>query len=287
LTFDFQTKILKRLHTTTHVIPITAITFAIAILASGCSQKVAPVITQKTLPTTITDWTQPGFANPINPYDSIGLLHNEALNYAVASRAQWSTDTLYPSCDSLIIDFIDSVWGLPHDSLLWYARFGATHEDSLITVWSTSSEFGPLSIAYVTHLDSILAAGYSDSIAIDSIEAVEAATDTTLSGNAQIVVFCAAAIARYSLSYWTSSDTISWEGWSHNGQRAVVNNVGFRKSSLVPLGIFGGNWFQNDLRGAYTGYTLWDGGWGFPGPGQEIGIGVTLVTAGLLSAFGS
>jgi hypothetical protein len=270
-----------------HATPLASIAFVIALFNTGCSQKVAPIIPQKTLPTTITDWTNPYFANPSNPYDTIGLQHTEALNYAIASRAQWSTDTLYPSCDTLIMDFIDSIRGLPKDSLLWYSRFCVTHQDSLIAVWNTSSEFGTTSIGYRVRLNSILSAGYSDSIAIDSIEVVEDAADTVLNGNAKIVVLCAAAIARYSLSYWTSNDTLSWVGWPHNHQRAVVDRMGPKKGDNVPLGIFSGNWFQNDLRGAYMGYTGWDGGWGIPGPGQEIGIGVTLGSAALLSAFGS
>ncbi len=251
-----------------------------AILASGCSQKVAPVITQKTLPTTITDWTQPGFGNPDNPYDTVGLRHNQGLNY-IASLLPTVVpgNESYPGTDTLAVYFIDSIEGFPADSGLWFGRFALTHEDSLFTALNSGNVFSDTAINYFSEIDSIYSSNDSLGARIDSIESIETSATSTLSGSNLIFVQCCGAIAQYSLSYWNSNDTIQWAG-KKNPQRAIVNRA-LGKGNMRILG----DWASDDARGAaVTAYAY--GGWWFVGGGISVGVGVGLTLLGGLMASG-
>ncbi len=238
--------------------PIAAAVIAFAFLSSGCSHSLAPTQSHVYFPTGITDWNNPGFANADNPFDTVGLYHNEALNYAAARRGSWSPDTLYPSCDTLIVHFVDSIEGLPSDSLLWFSRFNVTHIDSIENASDQNSEFGPEAIADIQHMESIYDGGYTLSNAIDSFENVEDDADTSLSANSRTVVLCAGAIARYSYAYWLSPDTAQWTGWNRYAHRAVVDRAGL-KGRATPQATQ--SQVSADLRGAWSAANVYDGSW--------------------------
>ena len=275
---------MKTHRTIKHAAPLAALALAFAFFSSGCSHSVAPTRQQFLPLSTTTDWHQSGFANPNNPYDTIGLQHNEGLNY-IADRlgTVWNDDTLYPGTDTLGVLFIDSIYGISNDSMnsqLRHVRRSLTHVDSLMGLMP--HEFGPQATGYYNSIDSIINSANSLSSKIDSIESIEAAAASTLSGSPLIFVQYIAAIARYSASYWSSSDTTKWTGWSGH-QRAIVERIRPGKGAKTQ-GLW--SFLGTDAAAAAVAAVDEDGIWFGGGPGVLYAGSVTLLTGICGSAFG-
>jgi hypothetical protein len=272
--------------------PLAAFLAIVVLIGSGCSQSNSPILHQQGPFSSITDWHNSGFANSSNPYDYIGALHNQGLNYIAKRLVSISPDSLYPSTDTLSVLFMDSVFGYYpggiaiDDSLVSHLhsmRSGLTHQDSIL---GAPRPWGTLANNEVNLMLNLGASGLSATNTIDSIRSIENFALTSLTGKDQGVVFAIAAIARYSVAYWSEVDTTSWPNFAahHHNFRAIVYSMGHVKgvSPLWSWAGFGGS----DGAGAITTAALtWPAG-AFP-PGWAAGIAIGGLGASALYTLGS
>ena len=192
-----------------------------------------------TLGAPITDWRNSLFANPINPYDYIGLQHNNLLVYVNNNMAESvNTDTLYPNSDTFAVHYADSVQGYSTDSLsahLKFVRFVITHIDSILN----NSGLSDPAMSYISEIYSIVGDTTSLNTQIFNILLIEDSASVSLSGVDKQVVLTTAAIARYSDAYWRSSDTLNWPNLdsARYHQRATVEYpTTLKKQRQTPSG---------------------------------------------------
>ena len=169
--------------------PLAALLAISVLIGSGCSHPNSPVIHQQGPFSAITDWHNSGFANSNNPYDYLGLRHNNGLSYIAARLNTISPDTLYPTTDTLSVLFMDSVngyyagAGATDDSLVSHLhemREGLTHQDSIL---GSPRPWGTLANNEINALLNIGAWGLPADSTIDSILSIESFASTSLTGN--------------------------------------------------------------------------------------------------------
>lgn len=276
---------MKTVRTLKLAMPLAVAAFAFASITSGCSPSAAPTQQQLYIPTTI-NWHIGGFANASNPYDTVGLRHNQCLDYVAARLSSVVPgNQSYPGTDTLTVRYIDSIYGYPPDSGLWIGRHALTHKDSLFNVMNTGGKYAPVAVYDIWDIDSVIrhTLALGDSAAIDSIKGIENSAAVILTGNDLALVQIVGAIGRYSLSYWTSSDTLKWAG-KREPIRAVVNGVrpkGGIHSPLMSLP----SWLVDDGEGAIQTASDYGDWWFVPSDGisQACGVFCCLLSAAMSS----
>ena len=211
----------------------------------GCTSPAPTGGVGKPLPLAI-QWRDPGFANPANPFDSIGFQHNQGLEYAYSHLTNLigvgESDPLNPNSDTVAIHYCDSIYGYPADSLsahLHYFRFVMSHVDSFFSV----CPFDSLTVSYLNQIDSTLVNNDSLNSQITNIVNIENLAQVNLTGYEQEVVLIAGAISRYSDAYWRSSDSTKWiRPTIPGGPRPVVYySAAPKRNNMRPLwGMWGG-----------------------------------------------
>jgi hypothetical protein len=189
------------------------------------------------MPTAITSrpqnvaWQTSGFANPNNPYDSMGIFHNNALNY-IAAHKVGTLDTT-----QLFALTRQYVWGaeIP-DSVTRHLRVEtaiARYGDSVFNLLVRST----LSRSYFARVDSaVLNPSLSDTSIIDSIVGIEneLALNSHITTSEKGWIFCYAAVVRYSTAYWFGSDTSAWGSLSHFSKSPVITAT--KQKGSIALG---------------------------------------------------
>jgi hypothetical protein len=271
-----------RLRSLKHIATLAALLAIAVLIGSGCSHSVSPVLHQQGPFSSISDWHKPGFANPNNPYDYLGLRHNNGLSYIAARLSTISPDTLYPTTDTLSVLFMDSVngycagAGATDDSLVSHLhemREGLTHQDSIL---GSPRPWGTLANNEINALLNIGDWGLSADSTIDSILSIENFAFTSLTGNDQGAVFAIASIARYSIAYWSGVDTTLWPDFAahHHNSRAIVYSI-HKANGAVPLWSWAGFGGTDGIAAGVAACATW-----------EVGVGVTPVWAGGVALWG-
>lgn len=192
--------------------PLLAGSFCIALLFTGCSQRTSPVMRGGDgLTYSITDWNTVDFADPINPYDSFGLQHNHALSYVLTNLGSQTApgyQDLYLRSDTLGVRYADSIYGYSssHDSaVLHQARWAMSHVDSLIL----ASGLSGAAETFVDRIDTILMDTTSLADQVTRLRVIDTEA-LSLAPLERITILVTAAVARYSIAYWRSPDSIFW-----------------------------------------------------------------------------
>jgi hypothetical protein len=194
-------------------VPLMIILLAFALISSGCSHENSPIAKNQPIPTSITAWRSVDFSDPINPYDSIGYYHNLGLEYILTNIGPQNApgyQNLYLRSDTLAIHFADSIAGFSASSdsaNLHFARFVVTHGDSL---W-TSIILSPMAQLLMNGIDSIIM-DYDTSLTreVTVLRSIDTQALSLSSTGEKRLVLSTAAVARYSASYWRSSDSLLW-----------------------------------------------------------------------------
>ncbi len=250
-----------------HLFPLVSIYLCLAILV-GCEATDTSIRDDSPKLYSENNWKKPAFVNTNNPYDYLGAIHNEGLEY-INNRMGMNIyiDTLYPNSDTLAIHFVDSVLGysLHPDTLakhLKLCRFAVTRRDSILN----NAPFSSLAQSYMDQMAVILGATTPGSLLsledqISGLIALEDSVVANLSGPEEQVLLIGAAIGRYSVAYWRSDDSLTWPAFEYH-QRAIVYSPMTKLNSSRPQYVnpwstymfFKKNrWAQQDAFGALGG----------------------------------
>ncbi len=170
--------------------------------------------------------------NPTNPYDSIGFIHNELLDYAISQYGGSSGAATFPdnlsnlisnrcysnysttiSADTLEAskdDFYDELMEAAGDSLSFYefleGRFSTTIADELVTIFNIVNDCTSQNMLTST-------------IAQLKLNENSVSLSTVLTQQEKNVILAASAQAKFSLVYWTDATLnvdSEWTDWGED-----------------------------------------------------------------------
>jgi hypothetical protein len=170
-------------------------------------------------------------ANPSNPYDSIGVIHNQVVD-VTCTYIQKTGDKAIISIRNQVAGFFKARYGsdISHQLIDTYGRFTKKFPNRQFTI----APKGIFSVAAESYLNRVLgtiqsvkdASGYDTfKSAIVSIENL-VIQDKNISANEQQHILMVSAVARYSMSYWlrevnTGSGESDPMGFFHNVWKAI------------------------------------------------------------------
>ncbi len=179
-------------------------------LLASCSNSPQPVQTRSSA----APWDSVDVANTANPYDSVGYLHDLAMDF-VAPKANGIKDPIALKND--VYQFFYQRWGTPVDSQQDY--YGAI--DSILAIYPASPQVVKLVDSLATLLSSAEVQtdlktvdviirnwrSYTRSTVLSTVKTVESQVivSSTLSSYQKMILECYFATVRYSYAYWTSS----------------------------------------------------------------------------------
>lgn len=170
--------------------------------------------------------------NPTNPYDSIGFIHNELLDYAISQYGGSSGAATFPdnlsnlisnrcysnysttiSADTLEAskdDFYDELLDAAGDSLSFYeflkGRFSTTIADELVTIFNIVNDYTSQNMLTTT-------------IVQLKLNENSVSASTVLTQQEKNVILAASAQAKFSLVYWTDATLnvdSEWTDWGED-----------------------------------------------------------------------
>ncbi len=167
----------------------------------------------------------PNVANADNPYDQVGVIHNDGLDYALMHQAEWPCDrgAMTQKAIELTTNFCcENGYGQPGDC---YAATSGLVTGTVNTYQSNSIDDiinanGSNALKNYTHslMDEINS--YTDSTQIDSlltsIKQLEGqVTASTLNADEKRTFLESASVARYSACYWFQETQKQASVWGH------------------------------------------------------------------------
>lgn len=169
----------------------------------------------------------PSVSNPDNPYDNIGVAHNDGLEYALAHRNEWPCNpaAMQQKAFSLAADFsCINGWAPPAANCPTATAntiANAFNAYQAIGINGIINDMGSQELQTYTHrlMDKI--SSYNDSTQIDSlltsIKQIESEVNASLLNASEKQTFLgSASVARYSACYWfqeRQNPTSTW--WGH------------------------------------------------------------------------
>jgi hypothetical protein len=166
--------------------------------------------------------------NSSNPYDSIGLIHNEAIIWVLNHVSDTATmnDSLMLS-DTLIsrlnIYFVDNGYISAQDIDQREpdaTTFLENHWDDIDGMYFltnyTNDTLSSVEVEYLNRIGNVFSGGYTVTAALDSIDVIEQdICNTTWQGNGGNYAYPTVSVAKYSINLWKGiSDQMSNEGGS-------------------------------------------------------------------------